>query len=465
MTTTGLSAAELRTRLDELTAKYDVPGAVVGLLVDDELTVCATGVTRRDGDGAPVTPDTLFLIASITKVWTATLVMQFVDEGRIALDDPVNRHLSPRLSLADESVADAVTVRQLLTHTGGFMGDSDEPTYRDDDAVEKMVAGYDDLPQLHRPGSLFSYSNTGYTVLGRLVECLAGTTWDEALHQRIATPLGLTRTFNLPERAMVHRVAVGHERLAGSTALTPVEVWNDSRGTGPCGSTLTTRAADLLAFARMHLRDGRGPDGKQVLSPDAARLMRKPQVAMADPVFGDAWGLGWEVPRTAEPTVIGHGGNTNGQLSQLYLVPDRGLAMCVLTNGDVTGQLREKLCDEMLAAGAGVTLAHTPAPAPPGTAVDLSPFLGTFGREDIKLSFRTVDAGLEVECFTAGDIARSVADFTTPLAYAAGSTFLLPLPGLEEHPTPLTFIREDGDAGPVTHIALGGRVLPLLAGS
>jgi CubicO group peptidase (beta-lactamase class C family) len=358
-----------------------------------------------------------------------------------------------------------VTVRQLLTHTGGFLGDADEPPDRGDDAVAKAVASYGGLVQLHRPGSLFSYSNAGYNVLGRLVECLAGTTWDEALRQRITAPLGLSHTFSLPERAMVHRVAVGHERLAGADSLTPVEEWLDPRSSGPCGGTLCMRAADLLAFARMHLRDGAGPDGRAVLDPAQARLMRQPQVTMTDPVFGDAWGLGWEIPRTAEPAVIGHGGHTNGQLSQLYLVPDRGVAMCVLTNGDHTGQLRERLCDEMLEAIAGVTLAHKPVPAPAGTAVELAPFLGTFGRDEIRMSFRRVDGGLEIQCFTSGEIARSVADFTAPLGYTAGSTFLLPVPGLEDYPTPITFIREDGGAGPATHLAVGGRVLPRLVDS
>jgi CubicO group peptidase (beta-lactamase class C family) len=372
-----LDATRLAERLEELTTSLGVPGASVGVLVGDELTVCSAGVTKLGPDGAPITADTLFLIGSITKVWTATLVMQLLDDGRFELDEPVNNYLNPRLKLAEQTVADTVTIRQLLTHTGGFYGDADEPDYRGADAVERVVATYAELPQLHRIGTLFSYSNAGYNVLGRLVECLTGQTWDDAVRDRLITPLGLQRTETLPEKVMVSRVAVGHERLAGRTDLTPVSEWMSARGGGPCGSSLATTPAELLAFARMHLRGGLGPDGNRVLSAAAAAAMREPLVRMVDPTFGDAWGLGWEVPRATDPVVIGHGGNTSGQESQLFLVPDRDLAICVLTNGDVTGRIRELLGDELLAQYAGVTVAHNPEPAPPGTAVATADFLGT----------------------------------------------------------------------------------------
>src|SRR5689334_3442585 len=165
MTITVPTADELQERLTALAEEHGAPGAVVGVLAGGETTVCATGTTRLGPEGAPVSPDTLFLIGSITKVWTATLVMKLIGEGKLDLDDPVNRHLTPPLRLADPEVADAVTVRQLLTHTGGFYGDAEEPPGRGDDAVRETVASYATLPQLHRPGSLFSYSNAGYNVL------------------------------------------------------------------------------------------------------------------------------------------------------------------------------------------------------------------------------------------------------------------------------------------------------------
>ncbi len=326
---------DLVERLDALARKHGVPGAAAGVLVGDEMTVCATGVTRDDAEGVPITDDTLFLVGSITKVWTATLVMQLVDEGRVGLDDRVNSHLDPPLQLADQGVADTVTIRQLLTHTGGFYGDREDPPERGDDGLLRAIASYADLPQLHRPGQLFSYCNAGYNVVGRLVECLSGSNWDDALRERVLLPLGLQRTSTLPEQAMVHPVAIGHDLDLAEKKQTPVTVWCDSRAAGPCGGTLAMRAADLLAFAKMHLRDGQGPDGTRVLSPQSARLMREPQVAMNDPVMGLAWGLGWEIGRVDEPVVVGHGGNTNGQMALLFRVPERSVA---ITNGDATAR-------------------------------------------------------------------------------------------------------------------------------
>jgi CubicO group peptidase (beta-lactamase class C family) len=460
MDITAPPGAELERRLGVLADKHGVPGAAAAVMVGDQVSVCATGVTRNDSEGAPVDPDTLFLIGSITKVWTATLVMQLVDEGRVDLDDPVNSHLDPPLRLADAEVADSVTVRQLLTHTGGFYGDREDPPERGDDALQRTIASYADLPQLHSPGRLFSYSNAGYNVLGRLVECLTGGTWDDALRERLIAPLGLERTFTLPELAMVHRHAVGHDPGPGERTLTPVDTWSDSRSAGPCGGTLSTSVADLLAFARMHLRDGVGPDGKRVLSDRAARQMREPQVRMIDPIMGEAWGLGWEIGQSAEPALIGHGGNTNGQMSQLFLVPSLDLALCVLTNGDVTGQLREAFCDELLSELAGVSVAHRPEAAPAGTDVDLGPFVGAFGRDDIQFTFRANGSVLESECVTGGQIAQVLESFSTPLAYAGDSRFLLGIPGFDDVPQVITFVT---DGGPATHIAMSGRVLPRLA--
>jgi len=144
---------------------------------------------------------------------------------------------------------------------------------------------------------------------------------------------------------------------------------------------------------------------------------------------GEAWGLGWEVPRRAEPMIVGHGGNTNGHASQLYLVPDRGLAVCVLTNGDMTGRLREDLCDEVLSPAVGVTLAHRPTPAPKGTQVDLTPFVGSYGREDLRFTFRATDGVLEADFLPGRDTERTVGSFTVALPYVSGSGFLLTIPG------------------------------------
>ena len=458
-----LGAAELQRRLDELRTAHGVPGATLGVVVDGELTVCASGIARLP-DGPPVAPDTLFLIASVTKVWTATLVMQLVDEGRVELDAPVNRYLDPPLRLADPEAARTVTVRQLLSHTGGFYGDAAESPDRGDDAVRKTVEDYATVRQLHPPGAMFSYSNAGFNVLGRLVECLTAKTWDDALRERLLKPLGLNHTFTLPEEAMVHSISVGHEpKTTDTLELSPVTTWLDPRGSGPCGGTLSTTAADLLAFARMHMRDGVGPDGQQLLSAGSARAMRAPQVAQPDPSTSPAWGLGWGIERTQGPLVIEHGGNTCGQESELVLVPEHDIAMCALTNGDVQGLLRTDLLAGLLRDLIGIDRPRTPDPAPPATGLGLASFVGSFSRsEDLRIDVTETNGALQAAFVTSGEVAEKVPPFTVPLSYATGATFLLTLPRMTV-PITATFVNEDGGQvanGTATHLAVGLRVAP-----
>jgi CubicO group peptidase (beta-lactamase class C family) len=456
MPDTGL----LQRRLDELALAHGVPGAVVGVLVGDEQVVCATGLTRLP-DGAAVTADTLFLIASITKVWTATLVMQLVDEGRVELDEPVNRYLDPPLQIADTAALATITVRHLLTHSGGFFGDADEPKNRGDDAVRVTLDGYAELAQLHRPGTLFSYSNAGFNVLGRVVECVTGSTWDEALRERILEPLGLDNTVTLPEEAAARPIAVGHQPKSPDTLeLEPVSVWLDPRGSGPCGGTLATTAGDLLGFARMHLRDGEGPEGKQVLRPQSARAMRQPQIIQPDPSTSPAWGLGWGVEREEGPVIMEHGGNTCGQQSDLVVVPELGVAFCVLTNGDTQGLLGKTLTSWLMRELVGVDRPGTPSPAAGGPESGRTLLRGSYRRsEEVRLEVEEQGGGLQLVFQTSGETAKVLNSFTCPLEFAGGTTFLFTLPRMAD-PITATFLFTDGADEPATHLAIGLRVAP-----
>ena len=133
------------------------------------------------------TTESLFQIGSITKVWTTTVVMQLVDEGLVELDAPLRRYI-PEFSVGDESVAEAVTIRHLLTHSSGIDGDNFADTGRGDDALEKYVATCASLRQVHPVGATMSYCNTGFTLLGRVIEVVTGEVWDTALRTRLISP-------------------------------------------------------------------------------------------------------------------------------------------------------------------------------------------------------------------------------------------------------------------------------------
>ncbi len=174
---TTTKARTLQDRLDVLREQHGVPAASVAVLQGEAIDAAASGILNL-ATGVEATADSLFQIGSITKVWTATLVMQLVDEGRIDLDEPVRRYL-PNFRVADDGVSEAVTIRHLLTHTSGIDGDHFADTGRGDDALQRYVETCAELPQVHPPGATMSYCNTGYTVLGRMLEVVSepsGTT-------------------------------------------------------------------------------------------------------------------------------------------------------------------------------------------------------------------------------------------------------------------------------------------------
>jgi len=198
----------LESRLAALAARHGVPGATVGILHGDTVHEAAYGMLNQN-TGVEVTTDSLFQLGSITKVWTATVVMGLIDEGRLELGAPLVDVL-PELRLSDPEVTKRVTMRHLLTHTSGIDGDILTDTGRGDDCLEKYVALLAGAALTHPLDATWSYSNSGFSLAGRVIEKLTGQTWDEALRERLFRPLGLTHTGTLPEEALLFRAAVGH---------------------------------------------------------------------------------------------------------------------------------------------------------------------------------------------------------------------------------------------------------------
>jgi CubicO group peptidase (beta-lactamase class C family) len=392
-TTTKTTISALQARLDQLREQHEVPAASVAVLRAEEVDAAASGVLNL-ATGVEATADSLFQIGSITKVWTATLVMQLVDEGRIELDAPVRRYL-PSFRVADEAVSGAVTIRHLLTHTSGIDGDHFADTGRGDGALERYVETCAGLPQVHPLGATMSYCNTGYTVLGRVLEVVTDTVWDDLLRLRLVEPLELTHTVTLPEDVLRFRAAIGHIQPPGQE-LRPAPAWGLPRTAGPAGAICST-ATELLAFAGLHLRDGLGHDGKRLLSEEAARAMRTPQVEVPTGGIGESeahWGLGWSVYTWSGRAVVGHDGGTIGQAAFLRVVPDSGAAVALLTNGGDAYGLFHDLCGELLAEVAGVELPAEPVPPASPIAVDATGYIGRYERAGASIEVASKNGGL-----------------------------------------------------------------------
>ncbi|MFC0547822.1 serine hydrolase domain-containing protein [Kutzneria chonburiensis] len=336
--------------LGELIARHDVPGAQVAVLADGRIEDDAAGVLSRH-TRVEATTDSIFKIGSITKLWTATLVQQLMDEGLLELDRPVSDY-RPGLG--------KFTVRQLLTHTSGMDANHFVDTGRGDDAIEKFVDTLADVDHPFPPGTVFSYSNSGFATLGRLVEVLRGQRFHDVLRERIATPLGLRTVAVDPYEAILHRAAVGH--FDGGE---PTTSWAVRYHCTPSGSHLAISARELLEFVRMHLTD-----------PNLAAL-RETQLDEV-PDFGGGqvgWGLGWMRYRDG---IVGHTGVSKGQKAFLRVAPSAGVAVAVLTNSAGGAPLAYEIFAQVLHDLTGVETDPLPVPPANPTPIDVERMGGTY---------------------------------------------------------------------------------------
>ena len=164
-------------------AQHKIPGVAVGMYYQGQEYVRGYGVTNLDYP-QPVDGDTLFRIGSTTKTFTGTTIMRLVEQGLLDLDAPVRTYL-PSLRLADESVAARVTVRQILNHSAGWLGEYYRDFGRGADAVARYVAGMAELPQLTPPGEVFAYNNAAVVLSGHVIERIAGQPYEDVVRMRV----------------------------------------------------------------------------------------------------------------------------------------------------------------------------------------------------------------------------------------------------------------------------------------
>lgn len=360
--------------------RHGVAGAALAIAVDGELTEYAAGVADCV-TGEAMRPDTLCLVGSTTKVYTATLIMQLVEQGQVVLDDRVIDYL-PSFSIADPDATADLTVRHLLSHTSGLgVGPYDRHSWCDD-AVQRYVESLNGLRPVHPPGEYWGYSNAAYVVAGRIVEVLTGMTWDNALRENVLVPGALSLSYTMPDELLLQRVAKPHIRTPGHE-LEVGSRWGLSRPAGPTGGTLATSAGDLVRFAQIHLAGGLGSTGRRVLGSEAVIAMQERQAAVPQGwPYGDEWCVGWFSGTWGRQRMIGHVGHNGGSGSQLAVLPDAGGAMALVFNsvpGDATlaHELFAQLASELFGAA-------KPAPWLPKAAhplSDLGPLAGEYSND------------------------------------------------------------------------------------
>ena len=449
--------AWLEERVPQLLEKYGVPSAAWAVLHDGEVVDGAAGVLHL-GTGVTSTPDSIYQIGSITKLWTSSLVMQLVDEGLVELDATVRTYV-PDFVLSDEQAAASITVRQLLNHTAGFEGDIFTDTGVGDDCLEKYVATLAEVPQLFEPGEQFSYNNAGYCVLGRLVEVVRDTSYDQALREHLVEPLGLQHTAVSVQEAITHRVAMGHIETSPDEGLQPAPFWSMARSNAPAGTLLSMRPRDLLEFARLHLSDGRNADGDQVLASGTPARMQSREVDLPElGLMGSSWGLGFERFDTEDGAIIGHDGSTVGQGAFLRMVPETGTAVALLTNGGDVFGLYHDVVGHVLDELAGRALPTLPQPPSSPESIDASRFAGTYSTELYDLTVSQDDDGrIWIEQVPKGVFVEMGGQVERKELVAYRDDMLIPLEADRGMFMPHAFVGDDGD-GRARYLHLGRAV-------
>ena len=454
----ALDSSELQSRLEELIKENKVVGAAVGVLHNGEVTEAAAGVTNLN-TGVEVTTDTVFQIGSMGKSWTATVVMQMVDEGKLDLDVPVQTYL-PTFKVADPDVSAKVTLRHFLSHTSGIDGDHFPDTGRGDDCLERYVEACAELKQTHPFGATMSYCNTGYSITGRVMEVVDEKLWDQSMRDRLFTPLEMTRTGTLADEAIMHRVAVGHISLKRGEPHQVAPVWTLPRACGPMGIPNST-VGDILQFARAHLEEGKGPDGKQLISEASAKAMLEPQVEVPDPyTLGSHWGLGFILFDWNGRKLHGHDGNTIGQASFLRIAPDADLAITMLTNGGSGHAVYTKLFSELLSDLADIKLPEGPKLPDTPLELDLSKYAGTYERLAVKIELAVADGRLEGTSTLSGPLADLIRNPISKLVLTPVDDKVFLASGESEEGSPSPAVFYDFEDGAPKFLHMGARTHP-----
>ncbi|HET9946109.1 MAG TPA: serine hydrolase [Actinomycetes bacterium] len=324
--------------VERLVDAHDLAGLAIAVVRDEEVVARGFGV-RDIRSGAPVTPQTMFHLASVSKPFVATAIVSLATAGSgddpvIDLDAPITEWV-PEFTLADGRAAE-VTARGLLSHTSG-LPDVTEYGWHDpqlgDDALSDFARSLSDRRLQAEPGSAFSYSNAGYELLGLLLSRVQGTTFEQAVKQEVLAPLGMRDSTFLRSEVPGHLAASPH---VGRPLTVPDGAYPYTRRHAP-SSTLHSNLVEMCRWMVAHLDPAgvEGADGQWArLDAGIRDLMWQPVAPIGSPPWEEAAALGWAVGSYGGHRTLGHSGADPGFGSRLVLVPDRRTGVVVLANSN-----------------------------------------------------------------------------------------------------------------------------------
>jgi CubicO group peptidase (beta-lactamase class C family) len=451
------AARDLQATVDAVRAKYKIPGISVAFHADGRTELAACGVTNVT-TGVEMTLETIMHIGSITKLFTASLLMQLVDERKVSLGRPVVEYL-PEFRVADAAATRSITVRQLVDHTSGIDGDMIAESGHDDETIAGTVSRFSTSPQLHAPGAARSYCNAGTVVAGYLCQRIAATSWYDLIAERIFRPLGMEHAAVLPEDALLHRPSVGHFRDPSTGAAKRTSHAFLPLGYAPAGATGMMSAADLLNFLRAHLANGVGANGARILSSQSAALMRRSSGDVTGFSCFDG-GIGWML---GDGGLVRHSGGGPGIVSSCVAHPDSKTIAVVLTNAEYGAVAVEELIGPFIRSHVGVDPFPSPAPATVVTQTSLDAYVGVYQNSTLTHQVEARDGRLFWSAWAKSQFYDSSSLEKPPpieLIPAADGSFLIGRAGPDQVPVYATSIEfgAPDEGGRPMYLALGARL-------
>lgn len=343
--TSVLSEAYVDQAAEHIMAEYQIPGMAVAVVQDGNVVHMKGYGEREFGTGLSVTPTTLFKIASVSKNFTTAALARLVDEGKIAWDDPVRKHM-PEFKMADSWVTEEFTIRDMLIHNSGLnLGAGDlmfwpEPN---DFTRQDILHGLQFLPLTSSFRSEYAYDNLMYVLAGELTERVAGMPWEQFIEQQLMQPLGMDYCFAgpIPEYAQAH-LAQPHAVVDGKPKVVRRDAADTTIPSAPAGG-IRCSVQSLTQWMKMQLNSGTlaADDGKiRIIEAATHKEMWSPQTIMPvsqrakawDSTHFSAYGLGWRLNDFDGYLRVHHTGSLHGMYSYLSFFPELDVGMVVLMN-------------------------------------------------------------------------------------------------------------------------------------
>ncbi|UCG54085.1 MAG: serine hydrolase [Dehalococcoidia bacterium] len=305
----------------------EIPGLAIVVVQGEEVVYCKGFGNASVKGNLPVTPQTIFDLASVSKSFTALGVLLLRDNGLIDLDASVQQYLPD--FRPDDPLASHITVHHLLNHTSGLPGAFSAPLIfqQGDDELVELVAALSKVRLNREPGLLFEYADINYCLLGALIEAVSEITFEEYIHQMVLKPLDMENTTLYPEEADAKGKADGHQAMYNQIVTRNIPVY---RSALPAGWVMSC-AKDMGQWLIVNLNDGRTARGQVIPMTDIEEA-HAPTVTFEENGEEISYGMGWFISSADDEFLIWHGGDTPNFMADMILLPDYKTGVVVLIN-------------------------------------------------------------------------------------------------------------------------------------